>query len=189
MPRSKEQFQEMRENSKKIILDAALKLFSSYGFHAVTINKIAKEAKIATGLVYNYFDSKEELFEEIVKCSIDEFNTVLYAKSKKMVESNDLVRLIEVMFETIKNNIDSWKLFVRIFLQSDLDIEKRSMGMFFDDLYKVSKNYFENKGMNNSETESRLLLELLHGTILSFIISENEETFEFTKSQLINKFL
>lgn len=46
-------------------MESALTLFSELGFHGVAVPKIAKEAGISTGSVYNYFTSKEELVNEL----------------------------------------------------------------------------------------------------------------------------
>ena len=43
------------------ILDAATKVFAEKGFHPTTIKDIAKEAGIADGTIYNYFDNKTAL--------------------------------------------------------------------------------------------------------------------------------
>jgi AcrR family transcriptional regulator len=45
---------------------AAKKVFARNGFHATTIGDIAKEAGFAYGSVYNYFDSKEDLFQALM---------------------------------------------------------------------------------------------------------------------------
>ena len=50
---------------KDRLMEAALGLFADYGFHGVAVPKIAKAAGIATGSVYNYFTSKEELANEL----------------------------------------------------------------------------------------------------------------------------
>lgn len=50
---------------KERLFEAALKLFSELGFHGVAVPKIAKEAGIATGSIYNYFESKEELVNQL----------------------------------------------------------------------------------------------------------------------------
>ncbi|HRW21852.1 MAG TPA: helix-turn-helix domain-containing protein, partial [Bacteroidales bacterium] len=60
-PRTPEQFEEIRLSKHKLILDTAMKLFASSGYHNTSISKIAKEAGISKGLIYNYFDSKEDL--------------------------------------------------------------------------------------------------------------------------------
>lgn len=49
------------------ILDAALKVFGRDGFGAARTDAIAKEAGAAKGTLYNYFSSKEEMFEEAVR--------------------------------------------------------------------------------------------------------------------------
>lgn len=43
------------------ILDAATKVFAAKGFHLTTIKDIAREAGIADGTIYNYFDNKMAL--------------------------------------------------------------------------------------------------------------------------------
>jgi AcrR family transcriptional regulator len=48
------------------IMVAAKKVFAHNGFHATTIADIAKEPGLAYGSVYQYFDSKEELFDALM---------------------------------------------------------------------------------------------------------------------------
>jgi len=50
---------------KDRLMEAALNLFSELGFHGVSVPKIAKDAGIATGSVYNYFKNKEDLVNEL----------------------------------------------------------------------------------------------------------------------------
>ncbi|MBC7531074.1 MAG: TetR/AcrR family transcriptional regulator [Oligoflexus sp.] len=50
---------------KDRLMAAALNLFSELGFHGVAVPRIAKDAGIATGSVYNYFKSKEDLVNEL----------------------------------------------------------------------------------------------------------------------------
>jgi len=44
------------------VLQAAEKLFAKKGFYPTAIDDIAKEARLAKGTIYLYFDSKEDLF-------------------------------------------------------------------------------------------------------------------------------
>jgi AcrR family transcriptional regulator len=48
------------------IMAAAKKVFAHNGFHATTIADIAKEAELAYGSVYWYFDSKDDLFHQLI---------------------------------------------------------------------------------------------------------------------------
>lgn len=53
-----EQFVAARRNQ---ILDSAAKVFADKGFHPTTIKDIAREAGIADGTIYNYFENKTAL--------------------------------------------------------------------------------------------------------------------------------
>ncbi len=47
------------------ILEAAVRVFARRGFGNATVAEIAEEADVAAGTIYNYFESKEELFMSI----------------------------------------------------------------------------------------------------------------------------
>jgi AcrR family transcriptional regulator len=48
------------------IMAAAKKVFARNGFHATTIADVAKEAGLAYGSVYQYFDSKDDIFQALM---------------------------------------------------------------------------------------------------------------------------
>jgi AcrR family transcriptional regulator len=65
MPRSAEQNALVRDERKKQILDAALTVYIRCGYHGADTDIVAREAKLAKGLVYYYFKTKQELFAEL----------------------------------------------------------------------------------------------------------------------------
>jgi TetR/AcrR family fatty acid metabolism transcriptional regulator len=52
-------------DKRRQILDAAIRVFARQGFHATRVSDIADEAGVAYGLVYHYFNSKEEVLNEL----------------------------------------------------------------------------------------------------------------------------
>src|SRR3954462_11728913 len=56
-----------QEDKRRLILDAAVRVFARKGFHASRVGDIAEEAGVAHGLLYHYFRSKEEVLEEIFR--------------------------------------------------------------------------------------------------------------------------
>lgn len=52
------------ETRRQQVLDAAYSCFAQRGFHETTMQDIAQEAGVSYGVVYHYFDSKEDLIEE-----------------------------------------------------------------------------------------------------------------------------
>jgi AcrR family transcriptional regulator len=52
-------------DKRRVILDAAVRVFASQGFHTCRVADIADEARVAYGLVYHYFSSKEEILDTL----------------------------------------------------------------------------------------------------------------------------
>jgi AcrR family transcriptional regulator len=50
---------------RRRILDAAIRVFARQGFHNCRVSDIAAEAGVAYGLVYHYFDSKDQVLNEL----------------------------------------------------------------------------------------------------------------------------
>jgi TetR/AcrR family transcriptional regulator, fatty acid metabolism regulator protein len=52
-------------DKRRIILDAAVRVFARQGFHTCRVSDIADEAGVAYGLVYHYFQSKDEVLDTL----------------------------------------------------------------------------------------------------------------------------
>jgi AcrR family transcriptional regulator len=52
-------------DKRRLILDAAVRVFARQGFHTCRVADIADEAQVAYGLVYHYFSSKEEILDTL----------------------------------------------------------------------------------------------------------------------------
>lgn len=55
------------EEKRRLILDAAVRVFARKGYHSSRVGDIAEEAGVAHGLLYHYFTSKEELLETVFR--------------------------------------------------------------------------------------------------------------------------
>jgi TetR/AcrR family fatty acid metabolism transcriptional regulator len=55
------------EEKRRLILDAAVRVFARSGFHTSRVGDIAEEAGVAHGLLYHYFSSKDEVLETIFR--------------------------------------------------------------------------------------------------------------------------
>jgi AcrR family transcriptional regulator len=66
---------EKEKNSRRIrILESARTLFFAEGFKNVTVDKIAKVSELGKGSIYLYFNSKEEIYAQILLNDIEKFN-------------------------------------------------------------------------------------------------------------------
>lgn len=60
-----------REEARKTVLDAAVGVFAERGYHDTTMDDVAQKLGVSKGAVYQYFDSKEELFRTICSAAAD----------------------------------------------------------------------------------------------------------------------
>ena len=56
-----------QEEKRRLILDAAVRVFARKGYHTCRVGDIAEEAGVAYGLLYHYFSSKEEVLETVFR--------------------------------------------------------------------------------------------------------------------------
>jgi TetR/AcrR family transcriptional regulator, fatty acid metabolism regulator protein len=61
---------------RRVILDAAMRVFARQGFHTCRVSDIADEAGVAYGLVYHYFSSKDEILDTLF---LERWNVMLAA--------------------------------------------------------------------------------------------------------------
>ena len=101
-------------DKRRLILDGAVRVFARQGFHTCRVADIADEAGVAYGLVYHYFESKDEVLDtlflerwELMLAAIDEIDAhpisaraKLYAIASFIVDSyrhdRDLMKVIIV---------------------------------------------------------------------------------------------
>lgn len=79
-----------RQQKEKLIVQSAIKLFSSRGYHATKMDDVAKKAKMSKGLIYFYFKNKEDLYMAVTKKAFEHLSTVFKdtatAKDKKGID-------------------------------------------------------------------------------------------------------
>ena len=138
-PKTKQQFEEIRQQSMDAIMQAALELFGHHGYHSTSISKIAQEAGVSKGLIYNYFESKEDLLKKII---LEAIETGEHVMEDAMSQSDDpfeqLKSLLNTSIEMFKSNLHYWKLVTSLAFQEDVltpveDIlaEKNKISMIF----------------------------------------------------------
>ena len=69
MPKSQERCQEIREETRNLIVKKSVVYFARNGFAGTKISELSKHIGIAQGTIYIYFKSKEELYDEIFAIS------------------------------------------------------------------------------------------------------------------------
>ena len=117
-----------KRSAKERILEAALEVFSNKGFHSATTDEIAERAGVGKGTVYRYFETKDKLFEELVRLRTEE----LGRRAASIIDSHDDVltmisKYIRLYFEFFDSN---QRLF-RLIVQEQLDLGEHSPDEYF----------------------------------------------------------
>lgn len=96
-------------SKKDRIFQSALKLFTTRGFHDTPTSEIAKEAGVATGTLFHYFSTKEELINELYL----ECKSTLVERVMKGVDTTwDLpVRMKKMYFNSILWGVENYDKF------------------------------------------------------------------------------
>ncbi len=89
-----------RTTKKKIILDAALKVFADKGYHYATIGDIAREAGIAKGSVHVYFESKLDVLLSIILLFWQSINE---ANRNKLNDDKNPLETLKELFSTFQD--------------------------------------------------------------------------------------
>ena len=80
MPRTPQQNALIRDKRRTKILLRTLKLFATKGFDEVTIDAISTESSCSHGLVYHYFEKKEDIFNALFELQREDFNDTLFPR-------------------------------------------------------------------------------------------------------------
>lgn len=67
------------KDKRQAILNAALKLLASCGFHGFSMKQLAAEAGVATGTIYLYFNDRDALIAELHRHIVDDFAISVFA--------------------------------------------------------------------------------------------------------------
>lgn len=91
---------EQKERRRQEILCAALELFVTKGYAATKVTDIAKRANMSTGLMFHYFESKEKLYEELIRMGLE--GTAYPAEQKCEHAIDFFVQFTTQLFEYMK---------------------------------------------------------------------------------------
>ena len=153
-PRTPQQFEDIREEKKNLIMNVALEHFAKEGYHNTTISHIAKHAKISKGLMYNYFESKEELLSEIINRSLGEISRYFDPDKDGYLSEEEFDLFIRKLFILLREKLSFWRLFYQFLMQKD--VRDQFLQRHFGPVNSVQAIYEENHSIFLSEMSKML---------------------------------
>lgn len=98
-----ETFHKLSDEKKEKIIEAALKEYSRVSPELVLVKNIVKDAGIARGSFYQYFESKDDLLNYILKKDLDEIENFIINDLEKFPK--DIFEVYVDIFDFVINNI------------------------------------------------------------------------------------
>jgi len=171
-PRTSIQYEAIRQEKRKVILDSALELFAENGFHATSISMIAKKAAISKGLIYNYFESKNDILEEIIDQGFHEIHDLIDPNKDGVLTEEEFIFFLEKSFDIVKNNQRYWKLYFSLILQpfvsENFTVKYAKAG---EPMFRMMYEFIVSKGSTDPEGDLMIISAMLEGAFLYAIVA------------------
>lgn len=186
-PRTPQQFEKIREEKKKLIMQAGLELFANEGYYSTSISKIAKKAGISKGLMYNYFESKEHLLKTIAIDGLNEIIESFNPNQDGTLTKEEFIYFIRKSTEMVKMQINFWKLYFSLMSQPQvLMVLGNDFMSSFDQYFKTFGDYFKRQGFKDGYAELRFFVAMLDGITLHYILDPENFPYEQVVERIIN---
>jgi AcrR family transcriptional regulator len=159
------------------LLAVALGEFGRRGFHLTQMEHVAVAAHVSKALLYQHFDSKEELFAEVTSMVVGEVTERMSVAVRAAEGSLERMRaIVRVLFEYATLEPEAWALIVRHLDKPEVGVELRELrdrlGESFADLLLINRRAdpaLSPAALAATERRVRLMVPLVYGSLFSLV--------------------
>lgn len=195
MPRTPAQFEEIREERKGQIISTALTLFAREGYSHVSISTLAQHAGISKGLMYNYFESKEELLKTVIEFSMDEVLNYFDPDHDGVITIDEFELFVRKTFRLMREKREFYTKFFSLIIQPNVinHFKKSSVISFFAQYFTMFESYFREQGFEDPMLEVLNLSIIIEGLGMMMVFYEDltefpEDIFYKFEQRIINQY-
>jgi AcrR family transcriptional regulator len=154
------------DDKRRRILDAAVRVFAAQGYDASRVGDIAKEAGVAYGLVYHYFESKEVVLEAVFREAWGRLlAAVALAEETGADASGQLELVVKIVLRTWRDDPDLVRLLVReVTRNPHIQDELDEIGQAFASLERMVRRG-QADGTFRAELDPKLAAWMLYGAL------------------------
>ncbi|MFA4132785.1 MULTISPECIES: TetR/AcrR family transcriptional regulator [unclassified Brevibacillus] len=192
MPRTPAENERIRQAAKDKIHAAAMTLFIKKGYHATSIDDVAKQAQISKGLLYNYYKGKEELLAAMVQVRIEEVKEVMEAATQLATPHKQLRHIIDGALDNVYQRPDVYRFYLNLQTQPEDD---RVLASYREQLneeslrqFEVQCRIFKQLGVKQPRLRSLYFSSALQGAMLMMTTYSEGFPVEEMKEQLIREY-
>ncbi|WP_278600954.1 TetR/AcrR family transcriptional regulator [Clostridium tertium] len=142
---------------KKRIINSALEEFAENGYKAASTNVICRKAKVSKGLLYHYYESKENIYLSVIRYFIDRFkeNITINIEDSNKKGIDYISEYFNAKFKFFGENPQYSKLILNLLLNNNIE-DARILVNEFEDynnalLHEIIKNIDFNPKFNRDK--------------------------------------
>ena len=99
---------------RQAILDAALDAFADSGFHETSLDDVARRAGISKALIYEHFDSKQDLFDALLETYVGELMERVMASVATASNAEERLQAgLDGFLSFVEERRGAWRLLIR----------------------------------------------------------------------------
>lgn len=183
-PKSKQQFEILRQERKTAIIEMAMNIFAEKGMHGTSMNELAKAVGISKGLIYNYFSSKEELIVEMVSYGMQKM-VEHYNFDNAVIDDAFMKKMVIITFDIIEESPKFWSVYFSVLFQTG--IRELAIGQVMNHLepfLKTMAAYFKSKNYEDPIAEALFIGSLLDGVTMNYLYNSDYYSREYATKRL-----
>ncbi len=171
MPRTAKQNEQIRAETRAIILESAMQLFAQKGYANTTTRDIATAAGLSVGLMYHYFKGKESLLQAVFDYVMARIDEAITAVLQTNPPGERLASLLHAIFDLLASEPEFWALFYMLRTQPAImavlgdDFRQRTAllrACFVDELTRA--------GQADPALEAYYLYSVVEGAIQQYLL-------------------
>ena len=132
------ELKETIDRRREEIMDACEKLYETMGFHSITIKNISTETSFSRPSIYNYFQTKEEIFLGLLTREYMKWNDALRSIIKRNADMDK-----DALARAIAKSMEERKTLLKISAMNLYDIEDNSRDELLVEYKKAFKDTVE----------------------------------------------
>jgi AcrR family transcriptional regulator len=191
--------QQRSEETRSQIINSAVKMFSTHGYTAASVDMICKDAGISKGAFYHHFESKQALFLALLDGWLTTIDSSIEASREKPVPETFL-QIADAYPYIIKTASQGLPMFLEFWLQASRDKKIWQASITPYRRYHKDFTALIKKGVEEGsfvevdpETASRLIISTATGLLLQSLLDPKaadwEKVAKESSTMLVNNFL
>lgn len=175
------------EKRKRIIL-TMLELVVEQGVHATPMSQVAKEANVAVGTIYHYFENKNQIIEEIYSMICQDYGVVLMANVPETGFKDQFETMWINLFNYFTGNPLAFKFMEFIGVTPIITEEIRLKNIVhFSNIRDFILEGIKNKDLK--DVDLRLMMQMMFGSVISVARLKYKNELPMNRKQINDAFM